>query len=371
MKVLLGTKVPLKKIKAFIEKGNEYPLHYTTGYMHLSNYDIECKTITAYKDKKWLIKLSKLLPIGDLNFQLQIIKQSRDCDLIITHIDQVNLMLAVFRKFRILKTPVLAIIHHSFNPNIMDTKWIWKMYVRVAGYIVFNGFDKNTFMNKVGYENAVSYYKDYKNLDYLEWGADSDFFNITENTGTDLNFVAIGSSNRDYNLLIEVFSELKLPLKIYANNNIEEHLTVHIPSNVTIDKTLLNSNLKGDEIFEKQKIIREIYNSATAILIPIKQQGDIGAGGTVFFETLSSGKPLIVTDNLLFSFDVEKENVGLKVPFGDKAAWIKAVKFIANNPNEAKKMGINARQLSEKRFNYKIYLNSIVEGIKQFEKNKA
>ena len=68
-------------------------------------------------------------------------------------------------------------------------------------------------------------------------------------------------------------------------------------------------------------------------------------------------------------FDIEKEGVGIVVPYYDSVAWEKAIRYIVSNPDEAEKMGQKARQLAESSFNLDICTREVAKAIKAFDKH--
>ena len=61
--------------------------------------------------------------------------------------------------------------------------------------------------------------------------------------------------------------------------------------------------------------------------------------------------------------DIDKEEIGITVAHDDVAGWINAIHRIADHPEEAQKMGANARKLAEKRFNLEIFSREIAESL--------
>jgi hypothetical protein len=90
---------------------------------------------------------------------------------------------------------------------------------------------------------------------------------------------------------------------------------------------------------------------------------------TTLVEALALGLPVISTRNETYPFDIEKEGVGIVVPYYDSVAWEKAIRYIVSNPDEAEKMGQKARQLAESSFNLDICTSDVAKAIKAFDKH--
>jgi glycosyltransferase involved in cell wall biosynthesis len=246
--------------------------------------------------------------------------------------------------------------------------------LRLLRSIIFNSFDRITFLNKKTYEYANAKAKLPKHFEYLEWGADVDFFTKSKNNqasnispNKEKYFITVGASNRDFQILIESFKSIESNLKIYGNVDVSKLITGNIPTNVHIDKELVAGAIKGDAQYDKWIKLREAYHNSIAVLIPLLKQRDIPTGVTVLLEAAACKKPLIVTDNVIFPFDVEKEKIGFKVAYGDKEGWIKAINYTLENPYEAQQMGERAYQLCLAKFNYEIYKNELFVQIKKFQ----
>ena len=65
---------------------------------------------------------------------------------------------------------------------------------------------------------------------------------------------------------------------------------------------------------------------------------------------------------------VDKEEIGITVAYDDVEGWINAIHRIADHPEEAQKMGANARKLAEKRFNLEIFSREIAESLLEISK---
>ena len=64
-----------------------------------------------------------------------------------------------------------------------------------------------------------------------------------------------------------------------------------------------------------------------------------------------------------FEIDIDKEEIGITVEYNDVQGWIDAIRYIADHPEEARRMGENARKLAEERFNLEIFSREIAESL--------
>ena len=64
-----------------------------------------------------------------------------------------------------------------------------------------------------------------------------------------------------------------------------------------------------------------------------------------------------------WEIDIDKEEIGITVEYNDVQGWIDAIRYIADHPEEARRMGENARKLAEERFNLEIFSREIAESL--------
>ena len=81
-------------------------------------------------------------------------------------------------------------------------------------------------------------------------------------------------------------------------------------------------------------------------------------------EALALGLPVICTRNEQMPMDLESEGCGIWVDEGDVEGWEKAIRYIADNPAEAREMGRKGRLLAERLYNIERCTADIAEVIK-------
>ena len=93
------------------------------------------------------------------------------------------------------------------------------------------------------------------------------------------------------------------------------------------------------------------------------QKKQLHRGLTTLVEALALGTPVITTRNATFPYDVDKEGVGISVPYYDVDAWEHALRYLLEHPEETKKMGRNARALAERKFNLENTSKTIADAL--------
>ena len=89
------------------------------------------------------------------------------------------------------------------------------------------------------------------------------------------------------------------------------------------------------------------------------------------FDYMAAGRPTILVIDGVIRKVVEDAHGGVFVPPGDDAALARAVRYLAENPEEARRMGNSARIYVEKHFNRRDHVRAFVELAERLATNKA
>lgn len=336
MKVYFYHMVPIKQFHEGWLKGN-VPGHLLYGFTHLSNHEIECIYHTPPFNPylhKWKLMFYNLIKI-------LFCKQKYDAVYAVTH---TGLELLIFmRALGLFRKPII-IWHHS-------AVIIPKNFTRRIGSLLFyKGIDKMFFFSEALRQTSLKTGKVLpQNAFVIPWGADLTFYDQLISTRKQKSFfISTGRENRDFVTLIKAFSETQKDCYIYTTRfggrvddyeklikqeigNLKQNIHFHI-----VDSTHLK--------------MAQITNNAFAVLICCLNY-PYTVGLTSLVEALAFGLPVIATDNPTFPFDIEKEQVGIKVAYGDVNGWVNAILYLYNHPEEAKRLGDNGRRLAERAYN--------------------
>lgn len=365
-RVLYAIDDSIEKERNFVLEGNEYPKTYFWWDFTEDNPKYELFFIDNNKPRTGILGfIEKISGLRNLPFQVDVIKRRKEYDVIFCSLDYFFFLVIFLRYLRILKKPIFALTHGSLNPNISTEKWYWKLRWRIFSYFTVKGLDYLAFMGEIPLEKAREVYKlTEKNSHVLRWGPDLHFYDnytVTTSIDRELYFMSIGSSNRDYKLLMEVFGNFSYKLKIFQKVDELNLDDISIPENVVFDNELTNvQNLK------RHTFLRKAYKESFAVLIALEKQFDSPTGITCIYEAMACGIPVIVTDNILYPIDVEKEGVGLKVAYGDKEGWKNAISFLAENRDEAKRMGERAYLFIKNERNYELFKRELLRDFDLF-----
>jgi glycosyltransferase involved in cell wall biosynthesis len=366
MKILYAIDDSVESIKKYIAEGNEYPKTYFWWDFTDDNPKYELYFIDNNKPRKGILRFIEIITgIRNLPFQIEILRKQKEYDVIFCSLDYFFFLVVFFRYLGIIKKPIFGKADGSFNSKFSVQKWYWKLRSRFFSYITMNGLDYIAFVSEIALNKASEVHKISKNNNHiLHWGPDLNFYdnyNCPYLINQELYFMSIGSTNRDYKLLINVFNSLSYKLNIFQKFD-----DLNIDNEIISDNIEFDKELRGAKNLHRHTFIRKAYKECFAVLIPLEKQYDSPQGITCLLEAMACNKPVIVTDNILFPFDVEKEGVGIKVAYGDKEGWIKAINYLINNKDIAKKMGENGYKLIKTQRNYDIYKNELLRDFDLF-----
>jgi glycosyltransferase involved in cell wall biosynthesis len=349
----------LDEIMDFIHKGGEYPLHHVWCYDKIKEKGVQVEGIEYDQKSRWN-KIGNKLQIFNLQQQINLLKKSDEYDLIYVPFVSDVFLLALLKSFGLFKKPILALALETHIPY--KKSYFKKLRQKLQRIIYHHGVDTVLYFNEPMYHKSNEYGPMGKNNSFTEWGADLDFFTSFTDRQTQYptyDFIySTGGTGRDFKTLIKAFEGIEFNLKITTKR--DEGLNMYIPPNVIIDDSVVPG-------LHSVGLIRKEYYNALAVAIPLLNNGRIWPVGiTVIMEALAMSKPIISTYNSMYPFNLEKERIGLYVDYNDVDGWKQAVRYMMNNPDEAKEMGERGRYLCEKKYNYEVFSDEVINQIKKY-----
>lgn len=357
IRIIQPTDWSFEPMDTYIKNGGEAFSVSRFGYELFKDRGVDVDYIVPDYSKTINKLLKKLLKLEGCNLalQLELIKKSKNYDVVYYSADRHPYLLALARKLRICKTPVLMVCHFSYDTRTVDSK-LKKMILKTERKLVFSSMDQivfncETLMNLAIEDGNLPE----KHRVNSGWGADLEYFargNKEESKQIQPYYFAAGGANRDYHTLISAFR--KLPYKLVLSCPKEVIATESpVPENIIF----FDYSKYGLDSYTK---LRGFYQGCKAVLIPIKSRNHVANGASVFVEALACGKPIIVSDLNTNFLDVEVENVGYKAAMHDPESWVKAIeRFESADDTEA--MGRNAYEIACKRYNYSLFTDRVVE----------
>lgn len=313
------------------------PLHF--GYHELLNMGYKIDLLP--EQRKCTSKIGNYL--AEITLQIECAKKSPKYDLIYYPIDRHCIILAILRKLRLVKCPILMLCHFSLNTDFVVNKKT-RLLKKIERYFVFNYFDQVVFPCENLRNIAIEGYPRIKMSGVAHWGAEPLWYGEKRAPSSQCTYyMGCGGTNRDYETLINAVNNMDIKIKIYTSQYQIDKLKLLDPSDNIEFVAAIGENRKD--------ILKDGYSKCRAVLIPIKHINDVPNGATVLVEALAAGKPVLVSDLRTNFIDVEKEGVGLKIEMSNPKAWTAALFKLEKENDYLDKMAQNALSLAENIFN--------------------
>lgn len=337
------------------------PAHYLWGATHLSQHGIDVEVL-PYQKYVALKNIGYKLKLGDLDQQFRVLKLQNQYDLIYSSGQDGSIILSLLRVLGILRKPIVVKLERPLK-NTFWNKILIKFFAQ--------GHDKILCLSKRLYDQMkIDFGIVEGKLELLEWGADLPSYQLKNLPESPINsqqssafIISAGSTKRDFNTLVQAFSEIRVPLHIYCSGK-SAPTAAEIPSNVSV-----RYNHPTDK---KALSFREIlleYHRSYAIAIPLDippSTADYSNsyGLTSLLDAMAMGKAVVITRNKQIDIDVEKEGIGIWVDYKDIKGWQKAITYLLEHPKETREMGLRARRLCEDKYNLEKYASVLADSLK-------
>lgn len=198
-----------------------------------------------------------------------------------------------------------------------------------------------------------------KKVHLIHYSVDQQFFSTGHAQGLKSNSImSIGEPrSRDYKLLIDASRGLPVSLEIAASGpwyarEKNGKMPVDLPENVKIVKHLPKNEL------------RDMYARSQFVVLPI---GDelFSAGATAILESSCMERAVIATRSQgILDYVIDGET-GILVDPWDTVALREAIDYLLAHPEEAQRLGQNARKRVEEELNLESYVGKIVSLLRE------
>lgn len=346
MRIYFYHMIPVKSYHADW-KANKVPGHLLYGMTHLPRHGMTCiydtPSFNPYQHK-WKLMFFNL-------WKALIRMRSYDAVYAVTH---TGLELVIFlRALGLFRKPIV-LWHHSavIHPKGRIRRWGSKLF--------YKGIDRMLFFSDYLLNESLKTGKVKREQAFMvHWGADLDFYNrLLERRKASDHFISTGRENRDFVTLIKAFNRLDVPCDIYTTrfggrvNDYELLLRREIER--------IHPNIHFHIVQATHLEMAEKANNAYAVLVCCLNF-PYTIGLTSLVEAFALGLPVITTDNKTFPFDVEKEQIGLKIPYGDVNGWVKAIRYLTDHREVAQALGRNGRKFAENNYNLDICSQEVAQ----------
>ena len=208
--------------------------------------------------------------------------------------------------------------------------------------LFYRGMDHMIFFSeKLIQDSLLSKKADPSRMSMVHWGADLAFYDSLPQPLQRKGFISTGKEMRDFRTLIDAFNNTGLPLTLYAQKQ-QEGLFANIKREENIDLHF------GERLMPYELSLLVAQSCCVCICC---QPSNYTVGLTTVVEAMALGIPILCTRNPQMPMDLEAEGCGIYLEPYDTASWERAIRYIADHPEEAKEMGRKGRLLAEKYYN--------------------
>ena len=249
---------------------------------------------------------------------------SNKADIAVAHSLREVRLLALLRRLRLLKKPLVAFVH-SFSPSKLNA-------------VIAAGADRLLALNTTAAANLRHCGVPAERILDFSFGADAKFYRPTERTT--LHMLSVGVSGRDFDTLLD--AARRVDAKLIVVGSLSEEQRARAPANVE-----MMSEGSYDLPFSR---LLELYDSAHFVVVT-HHGTNHPFGVNALVEAMAMAKAVVLTDGKGIDIDPVALDFGLKVPSHDVDALVAAMRKLLSEKESTRQMGRNARRWVESDFN--------------------
>jgi len=317
--------------------------HHLWGASELSRYGHQVEYLT-YRRWPWLNRITgNSWRWGDVDQESRALL-AQGYDVIYAAASGVIMGLAFLRGLHAFRKPIVGLVHQHIPGG---------RYSRIC----LRGMDGIACLNSsVATRLRALFPEVCSRITVAEWGWDLQFAKPSVELGNYL--FSVGMSVRDYDTLWQALGRVALPAKIVCPEGCVPKLP--LPQKVDIRVVTPGRN------WISESDLRPCYQAALAVAVPLKREAlSVTSGISSVLEAMANGKAVLATRTPCLDVDIEAEGCGIYVEPGDVAGWVRALRYIMDNPQAAREMGARGRRLCEQRYSIERFGDRMVRLIEQ------
>ena len=297
------------------------------------------------KPTGWLPKVRSMAQAAWAGFS-----KRQEYDVIVSDVDRVGILLALLFKVTRSRKRHVVICHgkmaHPVDKRVVK---LLRLHTHMDRFICYG--------QEIADQIQEALPVDPKRIVTLRHAADHRFWRPLE-VEQRPKVVSAGLFQRDYPTLVEGVRGLDITLEIAGHSPWVPERTRTLSESALPDNVRLGSHDYAS--------LRDLYSSALCIAVPLVEH-DTQAGSLVVYEAMAMGKPVIVTRTRGQTAMrlIEEGETGFYVKPGDSAGWQKAISYLYEHPEEAARMGQNARQVVERGLNLDAFIAGMAQAVRE------
>lgn len=199
-------------------------------------------------------------------------------------------------------------------------------------------------------------------LTTIHWYTDHRFYRPLAEVPVRRQVCSAGMTSRDYRTLIEATRGLDVDVRIEAHS-------AWFNNGVNFTPEMLHKRFEVCS-YGTSVALRQLYAESTIVALPLQDIPFI-AGYSTLLEGMAMGKPVVATRIKLIGDFIKDGWNGFLVRPGDPEHMRERIQFLLDNPDEARRIGANARRTIEERFTLDHFRTSVVGQVKAAVLNAA
>jgi glycosyltransferase involved in cell wall biosynthesis len=273
----------------------------------------------------------------DLGLAMHGFLRARAYDVIFSNGENVGIPLAALLATR-RHRPGHVIIGHRLTPS-KKKPFMRALHRQMDAIFVYAETQRSYAQSTLGIANDK--------LHLIPFHADARFFQPMNEIPVRHRISSAGLELRDYPTLIEAVRDVDVEVCLAAASPWSKR------ENETAGRTLpRNVSARGYSYRE----LRDLYASSRFVVVPL-YENDFQAGVTTILEAMAMGKAVIVS-RTSGQRDVIQDGVnGIYVPPGDPRALRSAILNLLEHPEEAARLGMNARKTIESAMSLELWVD--------------
>lgn len=286
---------------------------------------------------------------SDLYLTLMGLLQKRSHQLVFTMSERAGIPFAFLQQFYPDKKPLVA----------MFTSWSWRQEKAITSLDLFSAMDLIIVKCRAMHRNFLKLKAPPERIRVIPFGIDHHFFSPVKEVDQLNNFVLTTGEirTRDYATLFKAVAEL--PIKVFAAASgswyaREKNTNLEIPKPVNV---VLSHRLSPAEL-------RAAYAQSSFVVVPL-YDAPHSAGATTVLEAMAMGRAVIVSRSSGILDYVIDGQTGILVSPGNVEEMREVIAHLLSHPEEAQRLGQNARQRIEAELNIDVYVKQIATTLKE------
>ena len=331
-------------------KTGDYPGQHLFGITHFPEHGLDVDIIPfgrVGRTRAWINHR-----IGDVVLQWRVLLRCSHYDVIYSASQNDTLALALLRRMRLLRTPIVATMHHPAQGPLLRP-WLFRL--------AYGGHDRLLCMDEDIYDETLRFGLPQSKVTLVGWCVDLAFYEPEPvPSGPDVPLVlTAGKIKRDYGSLLRGIEGLGCRLEIYCSAD-SAPPAQSVPANAEVhfdpERPSTSNLLTMEQLLER-------YKAATVVAIPL-QASEVRrtTGLTALLEAIAMGRPVVMTENTFMN--IEKAGFGRRVAPGDVEGWRRALSELTTDLSLAEEMGKRGRELCVAEFALPEYSARVAEEVR-------